>query len=72
LTYRGALVGTPLLTGLAQALGQQFCILQGSIGRIGETPYGDLIIGTQDGDAIQLQRLLDALVQRGVDYEVLR
>jgi len=34
-------------------------------------PYGDLIIGTQEADEGQLQRLLDALVRRGVDYEVL-
>jgi D-methionine transport system ATP-binding protein len=72
LTYQGALVATPLLTRLAQELGQQFSILQGSVGRIGDTPYGDLIIQTQDGDAMQLRRLQDALVERGVGYEVLR
>jgi hypothetical protein len=45
--------------------------LQGSVGRIGAMPYGDLIIGTQEADEQQLRRLLDALVRRGIDYEVL-
>jgi D-methionine transport system ATP-binding protein len=71
LTYRGTSVATPLLTSLAQELGQQFSILQGSIGRIGATPYGELIIGTQEEDEQQLQRLLNALISRGIDYEVL-
>jgi D-methionine transport system ATP-binding protein len=70
LTYRGALVATPLLTDLAQELNQHYTILQGSVGRIGEMPYADLIVGTHDDSATQ--RLLDALVKRGVDYEVLR
>jgi D-methionine transport system ATP-binding protein len=71
LTYRGTVVATPLLTSLAEELGQQFAILEGSVGRIGAMPYGDLIIGTQEADEQQLRRLLDALVRRGVDYEVL-
>ena len=71
LTYQGTLVATPLLTSLAEEVGQQFAILQGSVGRIGAMPYGDLIIATQEADEQQLQRLLDALVRRGIDYEVL-
>jgi D-methionine transport system ATP-binding protein len=71
LTYRGDCVATPLLTSLSQELGLQISILQGSVGHIGSTPYGNLIVSIDSNDQAQLARLMRALAERNVDYGVL-
>jgi D-methionine transport system ATP-binding protein len=71
LTYRGDSVATPLLTGLSQELGLQISILQGSVGRIGQIPYGNLVIAIDNIDAQQLQRFTQALRARQVDFGIL-
>jgi|HubBroStandDraft_4_1064222.scaffolds.fasta_scaffold170873_2 D-methionine transport system ATP-binding protein len=71
LTYRGDAVATPLLTSLAQELGLQISILQGSVGHIGTIPYGNLIVSIDGSDDAQFARLTRALTERNVDYGVL-
>jgi D-methionine transport system ATP-binding protein len=72
LTYRGAVVATPVLSELARELTLDFSILQGSIGRIKDIPYGELTIAVERHDEPRLQRLLEQLAQREIRYEVLR
>jgi D-methionine transport system ATP-binding protein len=72
LTYRGAVVATPVLSELARELALDFSILQGSVGRIKDTPYGELTIAVERHDEARLQRLLARLAQREIRYEVLR
>jgi D-methionine transport system ATP-binding protein len=72
LTYRGAVVAAPVLSELARELTLDFSILQGSIGRIKDTPYGELTIAVERHDEQRLRSLLERLAQREIRYEVLR
>lgn len=71
LTYRGASVATPLLTGLSQELGMQISILQGSVGHIGSTPYGNLVVAIDSTDEQQFARFTQALRARNIDFGIL-
>lgn len=71
LSFRGDATGTPLLSRLSRDLNLDLSILQGSVGRIKDTPYGQLVVAAQGADA-DLDALGGALDQAGVHYEVLR
>ena len=71
LSFRGDSTASPLLSRLSRDLGLDLSILQGSVGRIKDTPYGQLVVAAQ-GTAAGLDALVPALHAAGVDYEVLR
>jgi D-methionine transport system ATP-binding protein len=72
LTYQGEVAQLPLLTRLSRESGVDFAILQGSVGRLKGTPYGELTIEMERQDENRFQQLLAALASQGVRYEVLR
>jgi D-methionine transport system ATP-binding protein len=71
LSFRGDSTATPLLSRLSRDLGLDLSILQGSVGRIKDTPYGQLVVAAE-GSGAALEALAPALDAAGVDYEVLR
>lgn len=71
LSFRGERTASPLLSHLSRDLGLDLSILQGSVGRIKETPYGQLVVAAEGTEA-GLEALIPALDAAGVDYEVLR
>jgi D-methionine transport system ATP-binding protein len=70
LTYRGDVVATPVLTALARELAIDLCLLQGSIGRIRDTPYAELTVAVESS-AEQLDQLVQSLARRDVRCEML-
>lgn len=72
LTYKGEAVALPVLSRYGRELGLDFSILQGSVGRIKETPYGQLTISVAQDDEPRLRQLLAALSGHGIHHEVLR
>ncbi len=71
LSFRGQATASPLLSRLSRDLRLDLSILQGSVGRIKDTPYGQLVVAVQ-GASSDLDALGPALAQAGVDFEVLR
>lgn len=71
LSFRGAGTSEPLLSRLSRDLNLDLSILQGSVGRIKDTPYGQLIVAIQ-GHESDLASLSAYLQKFEVDYEVLR
>jgi D-methionine transport system ATP-binding protein len=71
LTYRGAVVATPVLTAIARELALDISILQGSIGRIKDVPYAELTVAVENHDPHLLEQLLKSLSQRDVRCELL-
>ena len=69
LTYRGATVGSPVLTATAREHGLDIAIVEGSIGRIKNEPYARLTISVPDIDEQRLRRFSDSLAQRDVHCE---
>lgn len=69
LTYRGAVVATPVLTAAARELGLDVTILQGSIGRIKDTPFAQLTVRVASDDRQRLLRFSNSLAQRSVRCE---
>src|SRR5690606_16659324 len=71
LSFRGATTLQPLLTRVSRELNVDFSILQGSVGRIKDTPYGQLVVAVQ-GDADACARLPQLLRDQGVECEELQ
>ncbi|CAM5179741.1 D-methionine transport system ATP-binding protein OS=Castellaniella defragrans OX=75697 GN=HNR28_001769 PE=4 SV=1 [Castellaniella defragrans] len=71
LSFRGAATARPLLSRLSRDLALDLSILQGSVGRIKETPYGQLIVAVE-GPEHGLEALEPVLAEAGVHCEVLR
>ena len=69
LTYRGATVGSPVLTATAREHGLDIAIVEGSIGRIKNEPYARLTISVPDIDEQRLRGFSDSLAQRDVHCE---
>lgn len=70
LTFLGEVTYQPVLERIASALAVSFNILEGVIGRIKDTPYGQLtvqVIGSGD----DLARVAEAFGQQAIDCEVL-
>jgi len=72
LTYHGASAEQPLLSILSRESGLDFAILQASVGRLKDVPYGRLTVKTQPLEQDRLQQLLQSLDARGIRHEVLR
>ncbi len=71
LSFRGAATLQPLLTQVARQLNVDFSILQGSVGRIKDTPYGQLVVAVQ-GEPQACLRLPEVLRAQGVECEELQ
>ena len=72
LTYKGDAVALPVLSRYGRELGLDFSILQGSVGRIKDMPYGQLTISVAQEDEQRVAQLLAALTSHGIHHEVLR
>jgi D-methionine transport system ATP-binding protein len=72
LTYKGDAVALPVLSRYGRELGLDFSILQGSVGRIKDMPYGQLTISVAQEDERRVAQLLAALTGHGIHHEVLR
>jgi len=71
LSFRGEAAAQPLLSRVSRELGLDLSILQGSIGRLKDIPYGQLVVAVQGEDTAR-DALPARLAAEGVDYEVLR
>lgn len=71
LSYRGEHAAQPLLSRISRELNLDLSILQGTVSRIKNIPYGQLVVAVQGADA-SLAQLGDLLAAAQVDYEVLR
>jgi len=69
LTYRGAVVATPVLTATAREHGLDVTILQGSIGRVKDEPYAQLTVSIAASDEQRLQAFSESLARREVHCE---
>ena len=72
LTYQGAAAGLPLLTRLSRDSGLDFSILQGSVGRLKDMPYGQLTVELERLEDERFARLLSMFAAHDVRCEVLR
>lgn len=70
LTFVGDATYEPVLSLATEATGLHFNILQGTVGRIKFTPYGQLLVETV-GDSGELGRVLDFFTERNIRHEVL-
>lgn len=70
LTFLGEMTYQPVLERVATALGVSFNILEGVIGRIKDTPYGQLTVQVIDA-ANDLARVKNAFEQQSIHCEVL-
>lgn len=71
LSFRGDSTVKPILSHVSRELGLDLSILQGSVGRIKDTPYGQLVIAVQ-GNAASQAKLAGVLTNAGIECEVLR
>ena len=71
LSFRGSNTLQPLLSQVSRDLNVDLSILQGSVGRIKDTPYGQLVVAVQ-GDAQTCARLPEVLRASGVECEELQ
>lgn len=69
LTYRGASVETPFLTTAALQYGLDIAIVQGSVGRIKDTPYGQLTVRISADADYSVRRFAASLAERSVHCE---
>ncbi|CAM5780433.1 MULTISPECIES: methionine ABC transporter ATP-binding protein [Brevibacillus] len=69
-TFLGEQTYQPILFQTMQETGTVFSILQGTISRMKDTPYGQLVIEL-GGDAQQNRKAVDTLRQRGLEVEVI-
>ena len=70
LSFRGSETLQPLLSRVSRDLNVDLSILQGSVGRIKDTPYGQLVVAVQ-GEPDTCRRLPDVLRAAGVQCEEL-
>ena len=71
LSFRGDATLEPVLSQISRDLNLDLSILQGSVGRIKQTPYGQLVLAVQ-GASDAKARLSQEFAREGVQYEVLR
>lgn len=71
LSFRGDATLEPLLSQVSRDLNLDLSILQGSVGRIKQTPYGQLVLAVQ-GTPDAKSQLGQRVEQNGVRCEVLR
>lgn len=66
LSFTGARTHEPILADIGRELALRFAILQGSIGRIKNTPYGQLVVEVVDLKEENLEALMEEFQSRGV------
>ncbi|MGB6106114.1 MAG: ATP-binding cassette domain-containing protein [Pusillimonas sp.] len=71
LSFRGEATVQPMLSRASRELNLDLSILQGSVSRIKDTPYGQLVLSVQ-GDQAAQNRLAALFAAEGVQCEVLR
>ncbi|MBF6616997.1 MAG: ATP-binding cassette domain-containing protein [Candidimonas sp.] len=71
LSFRGDATVQPMLSRASRELALDLSILQGAVGRIKDTPYGQLVIAV-NGDVQAQEQLAGLLAGEGVECEVLR
>ncbi len=71
LTYRGQATAQPLLSQASRDLNVNLSILQGAVGKIKETPYGQLVLAVNSAES-QYEPLAAFFKSQQVEYEVLR
>ncbi|NGM88560.1 methionine ABC transporter ATP-binding protein [Parapusillimonas sp. SGNA-6] len=71
LSFRGDTTVQPTLSRVSRDLNLDLSILQGSVSRIKDTPYGQLVVAVQ-GDAAAQEKMSGMLADEGVECEVLR
>jgi D-methionine transport system ATP-binding protein len=71
LSFRGDATVQPMMSRVSRELGVDLSILQGSVGSIKGTPYGQLVVSAQGGSE-GLGQLAAALAAHGIECEVLR
>lgn len=69
-TFIGELTYQSILSQTVKETGVDFAILQGTISRIKETPYGQLIVRFE-GDSADIRRTLERLTQQRLEVEEL-
>jgi D-methionine transport system ATP-binding protein len=70
ITFLGEQTYQPILFQTMQETGTSFVILQGTISRMKDTPYGQLVVEL-DGDDTRSKQTIDVLRQRGLEVEVI-
>jgi D-methionine transport system ATP-binding protein len=70
LSFLGDQTFQPILSRISRRSGMTFSILKGELGRIKNTPFGQLLLEL-NGDNDQLQRAFEVLKEVGLHYEVL-
>jgi D-methionine transport system ATP-binding protein len=70
LTYAGELAAQPILSQLTAATTALATIVQGTVSRIKDTPYGQLLVEFS-GDEKAVSQVLERLNTSGIDHEVL-
>lgn len=71
LSFRGDTTAQPILSRVSRELNVEVSILQGTVSRIKDTPYGQLIVAIQ-GESTELARLTGVLDELGVQAEELQ
>src|SRR5690606_2468081 len=71
LSFRGEATVQPMLSRISRRLNVDLSILQGSVSRIKDTPYGQLVLSVQ-GDQAAQDQLTELFAAEGVQCEVLR
>lgn len=71
LSFTGARTHEPILDEVGRALGLRFAILQGAIGRIKHTPYGQLAVEVFDLKDKNIGAVMEAFQSRGVHCDIL-
>ena len=69
-TFLGEKTYQPILFQTMQETGTVFSILQGTISRMKDTPYGQLVVELE-GDVRQNEKTIETLRQRGLEVEVI-
>lgn len=70
INYLGDVTYEPVLHHVLNTAGISFAILQGTISKMKDTPYGQLVVRL-DGDAAKLKEAINALQERGLEVEVI-
>ncbi|MFC0215908.1 methionine ABC transporter ATP-binding protein [Paenibacillus chartarius] len=70
LTFLGDSTYEPILSRAVQSTGVTFSILQGTISKLKDTPYGQLVVKLE-GDGEAVKQTIETLRANGLDVEVL-
>lgn len=71
ITFIGEQTYEPVLYETMKEMNVPFAILQGTISRLKDTPYGQLVVELH-AEGMEAERTMDALRSRGLDVEVMR